>query len=146
MKRETTLKGAGRPTTPAPKTLRRREQSPARPRHFVGTSPPSLIQGAVWEIHRDASVEQFGIYLDGQRIGSERGSVQLLELLVGARLPADAAQRVLATLKTSPIVFVEVEVKDSLGRRKPAVGGARSDRDGLGGPPRPPSLAPARIR
>jgi hypothetical protein len=82
-------------------------------------------------------LEQFGIYLEGRRIGSERGTAELLELLVGARLPADAAQHVLATLKTNSVVFVEVEVSDSLGRRKPAVGGARSDRDGPGGLPRP---------
>jgi hypothetical protein len=89
---------------------------------FLGTTPPPSIRPACWEIHREKvrGADEFGIYLDGQRIGSERGAAELRELLVGARLRADDANRVIATLGTSSVVWIEVRPPEATPYRRPA--------------------------
>lgn len=100
---------------------RRRDDAPAAGR-FFGTAPPTNGCPSVWEIHRETrrGNDQFGIYLDGRRIGKERGVAELQELLVGVRLASDEAKRVLAKLKTCPVVYVEVEPSESSECRKPS--------------------------
>jgi hypothetical protein len=89
---------------------------------FLGTAPPPSIRPACWEIHceKRRGAEEFAIYLDGERIGAERGAAELRELLVGARLRADDANRVIASLGASPVVWVEIRAVESAPYRKPA--------------------------
>ena len=88
----------------------------------LGTAPPPSIRPACWEIHREIArgTEEFAIYLDGERIGSERGSAELRELLVGARLRAADANRVIAALGASPVVWIEVRPSEPGPYRRPA--------------------------
>jgi hypothetical protein len=101
-------------------TNRRREDAPG-PGHFLGTAPPSAGHSPVWEIHRKTlrGINHFEIYLDGKRIGEERSASELRELLAGVRLACDDANRVITTLKTCPLVYVEVQSGRSSACRKP---------------------------
>lgn len=94
----------------------------ARRAPFLGTVPPPSSQAACWEIHREIrpGAVEFAIYLDGARIGAERGAEELRELLVGARLRSEDANRVIATLGRSPVVWVEVRPAEGTPCRKPA--------------------------
>ena len=104
---------------PARRARNRQRQPP-----FLGTTPPPSIRPACWEIHRERvrGAEEFGIYLDGERIGSERGAAELRELLVGVRLRADDANRVIATLGAFPVVWIEVRPPEPGPYRRPAPG------------------------
>ncbi|HET7453498.1 MAG TPA: hypothetical protein VFL12_12190 [Thermoanaerobaculia bacterium] len=86
-----------------------RPHAPRRP-PLLSTAPPGSRHPACWEIHRERGPEseQFAIYLEGARIGAERGAAELRELLVGARLRADDVERVLATLVLNPVVWIEI--------------------------------------
>lgn len=101
---------------------RRRAAGAERRPPFLGTAPPPAVKPACWEIHREKrrGTEEYAIYLDGERIGAERGTAELRELLVGARLRPDDANRVIATLGTCPVVWIEVRAAESAPYRKPA--------------------------
>lgn len=90
---------------------------------FLATVPPGPRHPACWEIHRERrrDAEEFAIYLEGARIGAERGAAELRELLVGARLRVEDVDRVLATLGKSPVVWVEVRPPESGPYRRPGV-------------------------
>jgi hypothetical protein len=98
-----------------------RPHAPRRPL-LLTTAPPGPRHPACWEIHceRRLGTEQFAIYLEGARIGAERGVAELRELLVGARLRADDVDRVLATLGMSPVVWVEVRPSKAAPYRYPS--------------------------
>ena len=99
----------------------RRPHAARRP-PFLAAAPPAARVPSCWEIHRESSAgrDGFDVYLDGARIGRERGAAELEALLAGARLRRDDVLRVLAALVESPVVWVEVRPEKSRSVRVPA--------------------------
>jgi hypothetical protein len=96
-----------------------RPQTPRRPL-FVGDVPPFQPALSCWEIRRESPAEdaRFAVYLEGARIGRERGPAELTQLLTGARLRREDVRRVVEALVESPVVWVEVRPEENSVRRR----------------------------